>query len=207
MSGYVMVSADGYHEKYFLLYTNKQSCRITISPLSLAATSKPLPNLFLPPKLTSHRPWNESQWTASDDRVRGGSSISHLTVQPPSQALFHGHLDTKTLGGAGFASQRTRGVLSLDLSRTAGLKLDIGGGGSEHKFTLTVKDTIPEERRHDGRDQAGVSWEVDFEAPKDGGVLDIPWDKFRATYRGRDIDDPKPLDLGSVKRVSLMMRR
>ncbi|KAJ4312602.1 hypothetical protein N0V84_009840 [Fusarium piperis] len=152
------------------------------------------------------RPWTQDLWTASDDRVRGGSSISHLTVRdPPSQAIFHGNLDTKTLGGAGFASQRTKGVLSLDLSRTVGLQLDLAAGNSEQTFTLTVKDTIPE-RREDGRDEAGVSWEVDFEAPADGGVIVKKWHEFRATYRGRDIDDPKPLDLGDVKRISLMMR-
>ncbi|KAF4461944.1 complex i intermediate-associated 30 [Fusarium albosuccineum] len=151
------------------------------------------------------QPWNESLWTASDDRVRGGSSISHLTVLTPTQALFHGNLDTKTLGGAGFASQRTTGDLSLDLTNTAGLQLELGADNSEHKFTLTVKDAIPG-RSDDGRDQAGLSWEVNFEAPKDGGVIVKKWEDFRATYRGRDVEDAKPLDLGDVKRVSLMMR-
>ncbi|RSM01246.1 hypothetical protein CDV31_011436 [Fusarium ambrosium] len=150
------------------------------------------------------RPWSQELWTASDDRVRGGSSVSNLTICD-SQAIFHGNLDTKTLGGAGFASQRTKGDLSLDLSQTVGLQLDLGAGNSEQKFTLTVKDTIPE-RREDGRDEAGVSWEVDFEPPTEGGIIVMKWDEFRATYRGRDVDDPKPLDLGDVKRISLMMR-
>ncbi|KAJ4160442.1 hypothetical protein NW754_003563 [Fusarium falciforme] len=153
-----------------------------------------------------YSPWSQDLWTASDDRVRGGSSISNLTIcDPPSQAIFHGTLDTKTLGGAGFASQRTKGDLSLDLSQTEGLQLDLGAGNSEQKFTLTVKDTIPE-RREDGRDEAGVSWEVDFEPPAEGGIIVKKWDEFRATYRGRDLDDPKPLDLGDIKRISLMMR-
>ncbi|RSM14538.1 hypothetical protein CEP52_001313 [Fusarium oligoseptatum] len=150
------------------------------------------------------RPWSQELWTASDDRVRGGSSVSNLTICD-SQAIFHGNLDTKTLGGAGFASQRTKGDLSLDLSQTVGLQLDLGAGNSEQKFTLTVKDTIPE-RREDGRDEAGVSWEVDIEPPTEGGIIVMKWDEFRATYRGRDVDDPKPLDLGDVKRISLMMR-
>ncbi|KAM5350494.1 hypothetical protein ACJ41O_006999 [Fusarium nematophilum] len=152
------------------------------------------------------KPWDDHLWTASDDRVRGGSSVSHLTVQSPTAALFHGVLDTRTLGGAGFASQRTKGDLSLDLSRTGGLRLAIGPGSSAHKFTLTVKDEIPQKGR-DGRDQAGLSWETDFEAPREGGEVVKRWEEFRATYRGRDLVDSKPLDLGDVKRVSLMMRR
>ncbi|KPM42592.1 hypothetical protein AK830_g4021 [Neonectria ditissima] len=150
-------------------------------------------------------PWDAALWTASDDRVRGGSSISYLTVTDPERARFHGHLDTKTLGGAGFASQRTVGELALDLSGYAGLVLALGGGASGHRYTLTLKDAIPGDRG-DGRDQAGLSWETDFEAPREGGDVPLPWDKFRATYRGRDKEDAEPLDLTSIKRVSLMMR-
>ncbi|KAF4446421.1 complex i intermediate-associated protein 30 [Fusarium austroafricanum] len=148
--------------------------------------------------------WDSGQWTASDDRVRGGSSISHLTTHP-TQATFYGHLDTKTLGGAGFASQRTKGDLALDLSDTEGLRIDLGCGSSKQTFTLNVKDTIPE-KRPDGRDEAGVSWEVDFKAPTEGGILFMSWDEFKPTYRGREVKDPKPLKLNDIKRISLMAR-
>jgi hypothetical protein len=163
-------------------------------------------SLLLATEANPCRPWDASLWTASDDRVRGGSSISYLTVTNPESACFHGHLDTTTLGGAGFASQRTVGELDLDVSAYQGLRLSLGAGASGHKFTLTLKDAIPQDRG-DGRDQAGVSWETDFEAPAEGGCVDVPWDKFRATYRGRDQEDPKPLDLKAIKRVSFMMRR
>ncbi|KAH7151776.1 complex I intermediate-associated protein 30-domain-containing protein [Dactylonectria estremocensis] len=155
--------------------------------------------------MPSSRPWDASAWTASDDRVRGGSSTSFMTVDSPERACFHGHLDTTTLGGAGFASQRTVGVLALDLSAYAGLVLALGGDAAGYRYTLTLKDEIPGDRG-DGRDQAGISWEADFEAPQEGGDVLLPWDKFRATYRGRDKEDAKPLDLTSIKRVSFMMR-
>jgi hypothetical protein len=127
-------------------------------------------------------------------------------VSSPTQAIFHGNLDTKTLGGAGFASQRTKGDLALDLSHTAGLQLVLGAGSSDQTFTLNVKDTIPGKRK-DGRDEAGISWEVDFEAPREGGVLVKKWDEFKATYRGRDVKDPEPLKVDDIKRISLMTRR
>ena len=38
---------------------------------------------------------------------------------------FNGELDIKTLGGAGFASQRTTGDRTWDLSEHAGIVLDV----------------------------------------------------------------------------------
>lgn len=93
-------------------------------------------------------PWDFSTWTDVDDRVRGGSSTSHLepvhlkshggsaASDKPTGAKFFGHLGTSqsalwqphtllmadidTLGGAGFASQRYRfGPEPLHLPRTA----------------------------------------------------------------------------------------
>ncbi|KAF9761020.1 hypothetical protein IL306_004004 [Fusarium sp. DS 682] len=148
--------------------------------------------------------WDCSLWTASDDRVRGGSSISHLQCHP-GQAKFYGHLDTKTLGGAGFASQRTIGDLALDFSSTEGIRLALGCDNSNQTFTLNVKDTIPA-KREDGRDEAGVSWEVDFKAPEKGGEVFFKWDEFKATYRGREVEDPAPLKLNDIKRLSIMAR-
>ena len=41
-------------------------------------------------------------------------------------AVFRGHLDVKTLGGAGFASQRTTGAeTSWDLSEYDGIELQV----------------------------------------------------------------------------------
>lgn len=155
------------------------------------------------PNLSFFRPWNSSLWTASDDRVRGGSSISHLTLLSPERASFSGNLDTQTLGGAGFASQRTVGELGLDLRGYAGLSISVDAADGK-KYTLVLKDTLPGKRK-DGRDEAGVSWEYDFVPRR--GTHEVSFEEFRATYRGRDKKDAKPLNLGDVKRFSLMMRR
>jgi len=88
--------------------------------------------------------WTEQdvKFEASDDRVRGGSSkvIPNFLLQSKSQshleihsngysneyALFYGTLDTKTLGGAGFASQRTADTSKVwDCSDTGGILLEI----------------------------------------------------------------------------------
>lgn len=148
----------------------------------------------------------------TDDRVRGGSSRSHLSVREEEHgpvAVFHGHLDTSTLGGAGFASQRTAGALHLDLSAYAGLRLALPAQqGDGRRYVVALKDELPG-KRDDGRERSGVSWEAEFVNAGGGGATDVvlPWASFRATYRGRDKPDAKPLDRSDIQRIGLMMRR
>ncbi|RFU73032.1 hypothetical protein TARUN_9227 [Trichoderma arundinaceum] len=155
-------------------------------------------------------PWDSSLWVTSDDRVRGGSSQSHLSVINPEKARFYGHLDTKTLGGAGFASQHSLGVLDWDLrGYDAGIVVAVARADGK-RYALTLKDEIPP-RSGDGREDAGVSWEAEFVVSQDGSDYDLknvylPWSAFKPTYRGRPKPDAKPLDLSNVKRVGLMMR-
>lgn len=53
-------------------------------------------------------------------------------MRDEKNARFYGNLDIKTLGGAGFASQRTVGEdRSWDLSGYAGIQLNIAKGDSE----------------------------------------------------------------------------
>jgi hypothetical protein len=129
----------------------------------------------------------------------------------PEKARFYGHLDTKTLGGAGFASQHSLGVLDWNLSDYKGGIVIAVAKADGKRYALTLKDEIPP-RRGDGRAEAGISWEAEFEVFHDGSSLDyknvyLPWSAFKPTYRGRPKPDAKPLDLAHVKRVGLMMRR
>lgn len=160
-----------------------------------------------PFNLTIPRAWTPEEWTSSDDRVRGGSSISNLSCSPSSLlAKFHGNLDIKTLGGAGFASQRTTGTDRIwDLSGYDGLELILGPGDGK-TYTLTLKDEILP-RRPDGRESSSISWEYDFRADERGSSFFVKWADLRATYRGRDLDDVRPLDLKGVKRFGIMIRR
>ncbi|RAL11222.1 CIA30 family protein [Aspergillus homomorphus CBS 101889] len=154
-------------------------------------------------------PWIPTDWTSSDDRVRGGASHSYLTITSSSNdqttARFHGTLDIKTLGGAGFASQRTTTTTKeWDLSPFSGLEVHIPRG-DDKRYTLNLKDEILPSRP-DGRERSSLSWEVDFTVPKGGGVLRFPWKEFRPTYRGREVEGVEPLDLARVRRVGIMVR-
>lgn len=156
-----------------------------------------------------NKPWTPLDWTTSDDRVRGGSSISHLDCTPSSPiAIFNGNLDIKTLGGAGFASQRTTGEnRSWDLSKYDGIKLNIEKSDGK-VYTLILKDKLLPQNRN-GREQSTVSFEYDFKtagAQSRGGKVFVAWNEFKPTYRGREKKDAEPLDLKKVKRFSIMMR-
>ncbi|KAK3381463.1 complex I intermediate-associated protein 30-domain-containing protein [Podospora didyma] len=170
------------------------------------------------------RPWDEKDWTSSDDRVRGGGSVSRLIVSSsasgtPTAAEFSGNLDITALGGAGFASQRTiDGYPALDLSGFDALVLDLDGGASDttttiaakaETYTLVLKDTVLA-KRPDGREQSSVSWEHDFHHHAAGGDDDrvvLRFADFKPMYRGMPCgDDEPPLDWSSVKRVSIMIR-
>ena len=58
-------------------------------------------------------------------------------------AHFYGTLDIETLGGAGFASQRTTGDdRKWDLSKYAGIQLDLAKGDSMFLITKTFPCSI-----------------------------------------------------------------
>ncbi|KAL8671302.1 MAG: hypothetical protein Q9168_004204 [Polycauliona sp. 1 TL-2023] len=163
----------------------------------------------------------------SDDRVRGGSSRSSLSLLEHNRALFEGHLDIETLGGAGFASQfqsaapDNEGSESAhdsvwDLSAYEGIELDVGAGDGK-VYTFILKDEASQEQRDDGREKAGISWEADFRASggseADAGADEpvgkkiwVPWSELKPTYRGKKKEDAGEFKPGEVRRVGLMMR-
>ncbi|KAF2030162.1 CIA30 family protein [Setomelanomma holmii] len=151
------------------------------------------------------QPWTASEWTSSDDRVRGGASQSYLTPSSAADsAHFHGNLDIKTLGGAGFASQRTTGEdKTWDLSAYDGILLELGKSDGK-KYTFLIKDELLGVDEG-GREMSTVSWEYDFtDATAEG--LYIPWSQLKPTYRGKPKEDAEPLKLKNVKRFSIMSR-
>lgn len=140
-----------------------------------------------------------------------------------STATFNGTLDTRTLGGAGFASQRTTTTKKVwNLKPYDAIKIAISNPSRSQsfsqpitppeKYTFIVKDTLPD-KRPDGRDEATINYEYDFKV--DQGSEDseeeieiiIPWSRFQPMYRGKPKKDANKLDTKSIRRFSIMMRR
>ena len=95
-------------------------------------------------------------------------------------ARFHGNLDIKTLGGAGFASQRTTTEdTTWDLSDYDGIKLDLGKSDGK-RYTFILKDELLARNPDNGREQATISYEYDFAVSEDAAQAEasfvfIPW--------------------------------
>lgn len=168
-------------------------------------------------------PWNASEWTASDDTVRGGLSRSSLEIIPPGApgnpfgdepiASFAGTLDYEALNGSGFASQRTAdGWAGADLSAYDRLVLEVLPYADGKTYTVNVKDTVLPPV--DGVEQATVSWEHDFSLPaRDATAADdydqvvVRFEDLVPTFRGRVQNDTAPLNLTDIKRFNIMIRR
>ncbi|KAK4993885.1 hypothetical protein LTR66_005299 [Elasticomyces elasticus] len=165
----------------------------------------------IPRALANHLPWSAEDWTASDDRVRGGKSQSYIECSERI-GCFHGDLDITALGGAGFASQRTRGEDTVwDLAAYAGIALDVEKADSK-RYTFILKDELLPPSPDSGWEQSTISYEYDFtiepkQSRSQAATVSIPWSALRATYRGKEKSDAPPPDLGKIKRMSIMMRR
>ena len=91
------------------------------------------------------------------------------------------------------------------------------GEGDAKVYTLILKDEKAAGEREDGREKAGVNWEVDFkvgqavhgekEGGADGTTVWVPWEDFKATFRGKEKENAGELRKGEVRRVGFMMRR
>lgn len=95
--------------------------------------------------------------------------------------------------------------MHVDLSRYDGIVIDVTESSDHKRYALTIKDNVPS-RRGDGRLKSTVTWEAEF-TPSGSDQIFLPWDDFKATYRGKDRPDEKPLDLTNIRRMGLMMRR
>ena len=141
-------------------------------------------------------------------------------------ALFFGHLDSTTLGGAGFTSQRNVDNAAgspWDLSAFDGIRLRLKKPDENAdtfcdplNYTFSLKDVIPPQLPGGGENST-LTWEATFRCPdrwqggeKSGKKFDdvfLAWADFKPTFRGREKEGVEPLDLTSIKRVSLLMRR
>jgi hypothetical protein len=119
--------------------------------------------------------------------------------------LFHGSLDIETLGGAGFASQRTvENEQVWDLSGYDGFELRVVSSDRK-RYTFSLTDEIPH-RRPDAREQSALVWEYDFCASEAGREVRLSWKDLKPTYRGKSVEDARSLDLSHIKRFRIMIR-
>lgn len=91
-----------------------------------------------------------------------------------------------------------------DLSAYDGLELDIAEA-DEKLYTIVLKNSLLPSRP-DGREQSSLSWQTEFRVAGSGKVI-LRWKDFRPTYRGKEVDNADHLDLKSIRRLQIMIRR
>ena len=134
----------------------------------------------------------ELEWFIVNDGVMGGRSRSNLRVTDEGTGLFAGVLSLEN--GGGFASVRLV-MGSTDLSRYAGLELEVRGDGRMYQLRLRTDDRFD-----------GVAYRALFDT-REGEWLTVhlPFDDFQPVFRGQVLEDRDPLDPAAVHQVALML--
>jgi hypothetical protein len=127
-------------------------------------------------------------WSPIDDAVMGGVSRSHLTVTPERTGLFAGVVSIERNGG--FASVRSA-ERRVDLGGFAGVRLCVRTDGKRYKLNVRTDPSFD-----------GVVYQSPFQ-PSVGewANLDLPFDRFVPTLRGREVAGAEPLDPARVLTV------
>ena len=135
--------------------------------------------------------WKPKNWSPVNDQVRGGSSTSFVSVWN-NILRFYGHLDTSTLGGAGFASQRFTLDSPWDWSDFQGFLINIHSGDSKmYSFNLKNLDN-------------DIEYRYSFDSQMVPITLRVKWEDLKATYRGRQVPYAPKLDPSKMSSFSIM---
>lgn len=135
---------------------------------------------------------DRSEWYPINDGVMGGVSRSDIRPTDQGTGVFSGVLSLENNGG--FASVRTK-LGHRDLSEYAGLEIRVRGDGRTYQLRLRTDDRFD-----------GIAYQVQFET-RDGEwiTVQIPFDRFRPTFRGRTLTDVEPLDTSSIHQMGFML--
>jgi NADH dehydrogenase [ubiquinone] 1 alpha subcomplex assembly factor 1 len=126
-------------------------------------------------------------WQIVNDTVMGGRSKSRFDTEN-GQLFFSGVINTN---GGGFASLRSDRQ-DWDLSMFSVIRLKVLGDGRTYKFRLFA-------------DNDRASYQREFVTTADKWqVVELPIDKFYASWRGRPLDRP-PLAASEIAGIGLIL--
>jgi NADH dehydrogenase [ubiquinone] 1 alpha subcomplex assembly factor 1 len=135
---------------------------------------------------------NAVQWNIVNDGVMGGLSTSDLELTDENTALFSGFVSLENNGG--FASTRAT-FRSMDLSGYAGVRLKVRGDGRRYQIRF----------RQDGSFD-GVAYQAEFgTTPGEWLEIDLPFEMFRPSFRGRVPPGAGPLDPARIRQMGFLI--
>lgn len=131
-------------------------------------------------------------WTAIDDRVMGGVSLSRLRHDPRGHAVFEGEVSLDRNGG--FASVRSSPSVRGQSDARACM-IELRGGHKQFKLSLFTDDGLD-----------SLNYQTSFAADSDDWqTLSLPLTDFRPSFRGREIQGASVLDPAQIRQVGLMI--
>jgi monofunctional biosynthetic peptidoglycan transglycosylase len=139
-------------------------------------------------------------WRVINDGVMGGLSQSQMKLTDEGTGVFEGNLSLENNGG--FASVRAS-LEETDLSAFAGLAVRVSGDGRSYQLRLRT------DQRFDG-----IAYRTVFETTGKGEekdaaphweTIEIPFDRFEPTYRGRILTDAPALNTEKICQVGFMV--
>ena len=132
------------------------------------------------------------QWIIVNDGVMGGFSTSDLELTEESTGLFSGFVSLDNNGG--FASIRAT-FQSMDLSPYRGVTLKVRGDGRRYQLRFRLDGSFD-----------GVAYTTEFDtSPGEWMEIDLPFQAFQPTFRGRVPRGAGPLDLTRIRQMSFLV--
>ena len=131
-------------------------------------------------------------WFVVNDDVMGGVSQSRAELSDRRTLQFSGNVSLENNGG--FASIRhSAGAFKVGEGR--GVRLHVKGDGKTYQLRVRTSN------RWDG-----ISYKADFTTVEGKWLdLEIPWDAFEPTFRGRYVPDAPSLKGEEIKQVGFLI--
>ncbi len=128
-------------------------------------------------------------WVVVDDGVMGGRSAGAVS-EDDGLTVFSGTLSLENNGG--FSSVRL--PLSQSLKGYTGLRIKVRGDGRAYQLRL-----------REGNRFDGVSWGTSFASSSEWTTVDIPFARFRPTFRGRAVPQAGPVVAERIGQIGILL--
>ena len=132
------------------------------------------------------------RWTIVNDGVMGGLSSSDLELTEEGTGLFSGFVSLDNNGG--FASTHAT-FQSMDLSPYKGVTLKVRGDGRRYQLRFRLDGAFD-----------GVAYMAEFgTTPGEWMEIDLPFEEFQPTFRGRVPRGAGPLDPARIRQMGFLI--
>ena len=139
-----------------------------------------------------NRPETSGSWMIVNDGVMGGVSQSRLSLDEQGALVFEGRVSLDY--GGGFASVRLI-VNQLDAQKYQGIFLKIRGDGNKYQLRLRQTSRVD-----------GAAFYQRFKTEIGKWVeIYLPFNEFKASYRGRLLPNHPKLDTSRIAQIGLMI--